>query len=208
MKAREWLKQQRIYKHPLGVSAWLSSNWIPWLVDKRETKIEEGNQQTCCIIRLRHWWAAMFSCKSLCSGALPGRRRSGLDPEELPTLRWKSDGARHTAKLLAVICWEEELRWGSWWAFKRERGEWDGVRKKKSWRWKRSQKEKKRRVDMIKGKSWDRKKYVCRSHGIGRNSMYVKVQRKKSPQLNILDTTSPQAKLSISIYLYFYLSSL
>ncbi|MPC38779.1 hypothetical protein E2C01_032294 [Portunus trituberculatus] len=46
----------------------------------------------------------MFSWRSFCSGALPGRRRSGLEPDEPPTFKWKSDGARHTARLLAVIC--------------------------------------------------------------------------------------------------------
>lgn len=62
---------------------------------------------TCCIIRVRQWWAALFSCRSRGSGVPVARRLNGLEPE-VPTLRWKREGARHTAKLLACI-WKKEV---------------------------------------------------------------------------------------------------
>ncbi len=63
------------------------------------------------IISVRHSWAAFCSCSSRWSG-MPWvfRLLLGLDDDPLRDAQsWNKDGAKHTAKLLAVI-WQDKIR--------------------------------------------------------------------------------------------------
>lgn len=65
------------------------------------------------IIVVRHSWAAFCSNSSRASGTpmfLRGRLGLGLPVADLVPLRLKSDGAKHTARLLAVI-WCSDAFW-------------------------------------------------------------------------------------------------